>query len=132
MNIDFALLAEQKQTLVEIIHDYTFDNDDREALEGILHLLDALGDEGDPTALDFPVQSDDLLVRFTPEAWVNDYAVEIDSEGPREWHPSVEAEGMVRHAIDSGSDLDFLKNDPFAPDWVQRHRGPFEIELVED
>lgn len=63
---------------------------------------------------------------FTPQAWVGDYAVEVDPEGPRDWSPSIEV-----RVNDLGLDVyDELKSDPSAPEWVREWTGPFSIYVT--
>lgn len=80
--------------------------------------------------------------RIVAQAWVNDYAVEIDAEGPTTWDATEGVAGMpddyraalideLRDAQD-GEVLDrddWLKDDPNAPEWVRDHRGPFDIYI---
>jgi hypothetical protein len=130
MNIDYKLLAEQKAHLVDVLHDSEMTEDQREALDGILHLLDALGDEAEG---EVPIQSDTFEVRFRPQAWINDHAVDVDLDGrPNTWLIEQASESDVISAIDNGTDLDFLVEDHFAPKWVGEYVGPYQIELVDD
>ena len=147
--IDWDLLRTQKLELLHVISDLEdYGEDERnkdtaEALTGILHLLDAImdtahdhhfpvmfltEDEEDPE----PIQSTRIQVRFRPQAWIREYAVDVDPDGyPTVWFIEVDSEQPVLDAIDKGLDLDFLKFDPFAPAWITQHSGPFEIEIVE-
>jgi hypothetical protein len=65
--------------------------------------------------------------RFQPQAWVNDYAIDVDLEGPEEWEISAEYAADLPTSDDHHDDLDWLKGDPAAPAWVRNHSGPFEI-----
>lgn len=87
---------------------------------------------------------------FTPEAWVRDYAIEVDAEGPQEWdatawalaHPDylVKLDSWAHEyepfgfAEDWGvtDRWDFFKDDPAAPEWVRLHRGPFTITIFRE
>lgn len=60
---------------------------------------------------------------FRPQAWSNDYAVEVDPEGETEWQ--VEAGELQPDRFD----LDYLQASLNAPAWVRDWSGPFEIEL---
>lgn len=70
--------------------------------------------------------------RFRPEAWVNDYAVEVDPGGEQEWQVSAALADDTRLALASRGDLDFLRDDPSAPRWVREWSGPFTVEIVGD
>ena len=55
---------------------------------------------------------------FTPQAWVRDYAIDVDPEGPTEW--VTEFEGLTHEQaeaiLETGHDnFDLLKEDPAAP-----------------
>ena len=80
--------------------------------------------------------------RFTPEAWVNDQAVEADPEGPQEWdcteHARRNRDYLTRLEACSESldgpegavdNDDVFKDDPAAPTWVRGWRGPFTIRI---
>jgi len=60
-------------------------------------------------------------VRFHPQAWINDYAVDVDPEGPTDFDVS-----------DSwkDTDLDDLIFSPNCPAWARNWNGPFRIEIV--
>lgn len=69
-------------------------------------------------------------VRFTPEAWVNNYATAVDCEGPNVFAISDrDAAHALGHAH-SGGDWDYLSQHCDAPSWIQSWRGPYTIELV--
>lgn len=82
------------------------------------------------------------IARFVPQAWINDYATEIDHSGPDEWDAtefvkivdSTYVSGMLEE-IESYPDeealdyFDILVEDPNAPEWVRDHRGPFDTYL---
>lgn len=71
-----------------------------------------------------------ILAHFTPEAWVNDYAIEVDAEGPREWYVTVATADDI--ANDPDGDLDFVREDERAPEWIKDWSGPFDIHVVCD
>jgi hypothetical protein len=145
--IDWDLLRTQKMHLIAVIDDLENygeeeqDKDAAESLTGILNLLDAIMDtahdhhfpvmfltEDEPE----PIQSTKVQVRFRPQAWIREYAVDVDPEGwPNVWFIEVDSEAPALKAVEDGLDLDFLKFDPFAPAWITKHQGPFEIEIVE-
>lgn len=66
-------------------------------------------------------------VHFRPEAWVNDYATEVDPEGPQTWDVTPATAAQINT---STSDLDFVKDDPNAPQWVRAWPGPFTITVL--
>lgn len=53
MNIDLKLLKQQKHTLVKILSDkkHSFTKKEKEHLDGILHLLDAIQDANEPDGI---------------------------------------------------------------------------------
>lgn len=81
--------------------------------------------------------------RFTPEAWVNDQAVEVDPKGPQEWDCTayarlnrdylarLEARGEPLDQPEGAVDNDdVFKGDPAAPQWVRNWQGPFVIRIT--
>jgi diadenosine tetraphosphate (Ap4A) HIT family hydrolase len=85
------------------------------------------------------------VARIVPQAWVNDYAVIVDDEGPSQWNVTpmylkklVEyavknythtIESAIEEATQLSTDLsDELRYDPGAPSWVQDWDGPFYCE----
>ena len=69
-----------------------------------------------------------MQVHFQPEAWINDYAVPVDDEGPDTWTVSDETAEMIRDEPDS--DLDWVRGDENAPLWIYDWHGPFTITIV--
>lgn len=66
-------------------------------------------------------------VHFQPEAWIRDYAVAVDDQGPDTWVVNDETAAMLREDHD---DLDFVVGDDNAPEWVRNWQGPFTITVV--
>lgn len=65
-----------------------------------------------------------MKVRFVPQAWVQDLAVEVDPEGPDEFDvESSELRSLKPDTFES----DDLRTHPNAPSWVRAWRGPFYI-----
>lgn len=66
---------------------------------------------------------------FRPQAWVNNYAIDIDIDGPNEWEMEVES-----LPEENSDESDELRQDPAAPSYVREHRGPFEVdyEVIEE
>lgn len=77
-----------------------------------------------------------VTLRFVPQAWVSDYAIEVDPEGPREWTVSRE---LMLATFASASDWqsnhqarDDMRFEGAAPIWIRDWSGPFEVELADD
>lgn len=78
---------------------------------------------------------------FSPEAWVNDYAIPVDPEGDTKWDCTamVEANASYFAMVFGDRDSlggyidrdDVLKSDPAAPEWVREWCGPFTIRVRE-
>lgn len=86
-----------------------------------------------------------ITATFTPEAWVNNQAIEVDAEGPVSWdatsYAATKPEYLQRFITAFDGDLngeildndDVFKHDPDAPKWIRNWTGPFSIWLrVED
>lgn len=73
----------------------------------------------------------DLLARFLPQAWINDYAIEIDGAVDFNVLPAVIKAGReaLRSAFNGNGDLDFLAEELEA---AKAHSGPFEVVLDEE
>jgi hypothetical protein len=61
---------------------------------------------------------------FTPQAWVNDYAVEVDAQGPTSWSADI-PEGIH----DNSDEADELGRAPEAPEWIRNWHGPSEVQI---
>lgn len=67
-------------------------------------------------------------LRFTPQAWVNNYAIEVDAEGPVTCEvPDDDVEGLRSDSYES-DDLRYHQN---APPWWGEWRGPFSVAIEE-
>lgn len=98
----------------------------RDALEQALALLgERLPEGNDP---DDDEEPSTVQVRFQPQAWVNDNAMDVDAEGPVTWFVSEETAAE----IPDSNDLDFVRGDEFAYQWIKDWSGPFEITVVHD
>ena len=66
---------------------------------------------------------------FWPQAWIRNYAVEIDPHGPTRWIITPEyLDKCGPNALkDNTYDSDQLRYDPAAPRWVVEWPGPFYI-----
>ncbi len=63
-------------------------------------------------------------LRFTPQAWINDYATTVDPAGNSSWLDDIPP------GISGGTyEADDLRNSTRAPDWVRGWQGPFEIDV---
>lgn len=85
------------------------------------------------------------VATFTPQAWINDYSMQIDASGDCSWTVNP---GYLRSLVDhyaqwyggdrrkalrkivemSTDESDQLKDDPDAPAWIGAHFGPFYCE----
>jgi hypothetical protein len=71
-----------------------------------------------------PISDVTITAEFVPQAWVKDYAIDVDDEGETEW--TVDADEIQAQAQDN----DYLRSSRNAPDWVRNWEGPFEIYLT--
>lgn len=75
------------------------------------------------------------MALFRPQAWVDDWAVDADPDGPQIYDISPELVAMGVDAAMQIKDLtnesDEFKDAKNAPDWVKEWSGPFEVD-VED
>lgn len=63
---------------------------------------------------------------FHPQAWIHDYAVDVDPEGATEWDV-----GMVPPDLrDNRHESDLLRFHENAPAWTRNWNGPFWIEVI--
>lgn len=92
-------------------------------------------DQGSPTPTATPRR---LEARFVPQAWVNDYAIDVDPEGDTRWDVTdafneLEAHYQARllaEIAEHGEALDnddALAGDPAAPEWIRNWSGPFSL-----
>lgn len=67
-----------------------------------------------------------VKIRFVPQVWVNDYAMEVDPLGETEFEvPVTDTKGLKTDSYES-DELRFHAN---APDWIKEWSGPFYIEI---
>ena len=69
-----------------------------------------------------------MRVRFHPQAWVNDWAIDVDPQGETEWEVGEISDDLEDNTYES-DDLRFHEN---APRWVHNWAGPFYIEILRD
>ena len=89
------------------------------------------------------------IAHFQAEAWMRDYAVPVDAEGPEEWDCTAELLRLVQPGVLTPGPLtlaevdasiaedgdwqdndDVLKGDPASPEWIREWRGPFTITVT--
>ena len=66
----------------------------------------------------------EIIATFTPQAWIDDYSVDVDPEGDTEWQ--ITLNDLVH------TDLEFfeiLAQHENAPEWVRDWCGPYLISL---
>lgn len=72
-----------------------------------------------------------VRVRFIPQAWIRNYAVEVDPEGAAEYdvpaRDAQDTDGQWLRDHDYASDA--LKGHDNAPAWIWDWSGPFEVEI---
>lgn len=73
------------------------------------------------------------IATFVPQAWSNNYAVEVDPEGETSFDITPEVESMGKEnalAIkDNTNASDMFQYAAHAPAWVKQWSGPFYIRL---
>lgn len=66
------------------------------------------------------------IVSFHPQAWCNDYAIDVDPGGPTEFEvPDAEVVGLQDDSYES----DELREHEKAPQWMAEWSGPFYISI---
>jgi hypothetical protein len=75
--------------------------------------------------------TDTVTVRFIPQAWVNDCAIQVDPAGPTTFTvPAGDAQNVDGDWLADHSDAsDRLQTHENAPRWIRKWSGPFEIEI---
>lgn len=68
-----------------------------------------------------------LHIEFHPQAWVNDYAIDVDPEGPT--IAEVEFSG-VEIPEDNSYESDDLRHLPGCPTWWAEWSGPFWVCIL--
>lgn len=67
-----------------------------------------------------------MRVRFHPQAWVNDYAIEVDPQGKAEWEVGDVPDGIADDTYES----DEFRSHDNAPQWARDWTGPFYVEIL--
>lgn len=108
----------------------------RDAIEPIARNVVTDDEEDDQSEL---TKENSILVRFIPQAWINDHAIQTDDEMPeyRVSHADVvELTGIPIDEFDRLEHEDQMRDElhkaSTAPHWVREWGGPFEIEIVEE
>ena len=71
-----------------------------------------------------------MQIRFHPQAWVNNYAIEVDPAGETDFEvPDSDVPPSMK---DNTHESDQLRSHPNAPAWVKDWYGPFWIEILRD
>jgi hypothetical protein len=75
-----------------------------------------------------------LKLRFHPQAWQNDYAIDADPEGETDWMiplSDVDLEDSDGELPEDDDDqTDDFRHHLLAPKWVQDWDGPYYVEIV--
>ena len=69
-----------------------------------------------------------MRVKFHQQAWVNDYAIEVDPEGETEYEVGNVPDGIEDDTYES----DDYRTHSNAPAWAKEWSGPFWIEILRD
>lgn len=80
-----------------------------------------------------PIEGPSVEVMFTPQAWMNDQALEVDCEQRRRFTVPLEDALTESGALvkSDSSESDLLKNHERVPDWINNWGGPFYITIQE-
>lgn len=70
-----------------------------------------------------------ITVEFVPQAWINDYAYNVDPEGPTTWEVPVKKLIGIRPDSYESDELREMRS---APKWVREWSGPFYVTWDED
>lgn len=76
-----------------------------------------------------------IFATFNAQAWLNDYAIDIDPQGDTVWDVTDEILAMPEHERvalrDDQYNTDDLRFSENAPQWVQDWGGPFYISVTD-
>ncbi len=80
--------------------------------------------------------SEFIKCEFIPQAWVNDFPMQVDDSGANGWFVLIkdvaELTGVaLSHLDDDPYARDNLRYAKTAPQWVKDWSGPFEVEFEE-
>lgn len=76
-----------------------------------------------------------IIAKFHPQVWVNDYAMDVDPQGPVEWDATDAILAMPREEAlkiqDCQYESDALHEEEAAPEWIRDWSGPFYVTVEE-
>lgn len=77
-------------------------------------------------------KTEELICTFTPQAWVNDYAIDVDPQGPTSYPVTVEmaAEWPPDWRTRELSEYEYIVKDTAPHEWIREYTGPFEFHLT--
>jgi hypothetical protein len=82
-----------------------------------------------------PADGPRVIARFIPQAWQNDYAIEVDAQGPDTWDVTHQIVSISKKSALAIVDDDYASDNfhlsTAAPKWVRDWQGPFRVELEE-
>lgn len=91
--------------------------------------------ENDSTSPDEQSRPTRYRAVFTPQAWINDYAVTVDAQGETEFDVTAEIQERLaagKEIPDSDTwESDDLISAKTAPEWIRNWSGPFYITVEE-
>ena len=78
-----------------------------------------------------------MRATFHPQAWVNDYAIDVDPQGDTSWDLTPAYVEQLQRSMTHPEEVleantyesDELRQDPAAPKWVRDWCGPFYVEV---
>lgn len=74
-----------------------------------------------------------IIARFQPQAWIGDYAINVDPQGATEWDVTDEIVAMGRAQAltlrDDQYETDDLRHSKNAPRWIAEWSGPFYVTV---
>ncbi len=80
-----------------------------------------------------PVET--VTLRFTPLAWIRDYAVTVDDEGPATWEVPrallLERFPLEKDWLEQDEERDAMRFEGNAPAWIRDWTGPFEVDMAQ-
>lgn len=74
-----------------------------------------------------------IMATFHPQAWFNDYAIEVDPQGDTDFDITFEMLAIGQRACeleDNDYESDHLSEAVRAPEWIRKWQGPFWIEIT--
>ncbi len=135
---NFSVQVEVRSLATYIVEAETADEANEIVLRGTPGSPEDVVD-GDPVVTSTVLMDDDfapdpdttVTATFTGQAWINDYATNVDG-GVYTYLITVGDLNESRRLLSQSLDLDFLKNSRNAPPEVMNWSGPFEITIDDD